>query len=284
MLSFHPQAIRTAGLVLALSACQTQKNPSQVLITAGVPIDESNYPEVVKLRRDPDGLCSGTFIRKNPNVLLTASHCLSTLPTSANHDVGLSYKGTAALRACLPDGANGKFGPRDVAVVIYPQSVHVPAVVGIAAEPPVKGEAVAMIGYGRFDSTEDPEDTGSGIKRLGKNKVRRIMPADSPKPGMIHVLGNVAGELETEEELDAMPHSATARGDSGGPLFVGEPRVIVGVTSGGSDKNGWKSSYFVNLTDSDIQEFLANVLSDEALTLLASGQMSETDYDRLCRH
>ncbi len=102
------------------------------------------------------------------------------------------------------------------------------------------------------------KETGSGVKRSGKNKILNV--AD----GTIQFQGGIG------TESDGI-NSASGAGDSGGPLFItenGQPK-IAGVTHGGTLGTGEdefvKRSTYVDLSASHNMDWLKKIVKEKKL-------------------
>lgn len=235
-------------------------------ITHGIEVPEWELAFVVKLRKLNGKLCTGVFLEAPIPLLLTASHCLNALEDPTG---GLNYQGKKSRRAWLAPGATGHFGRRDLALVAFDRDeVDVPDEVRIAASPTRQGEAITLAGYGRNDMSDpDVDEPGSGVKRLGKNRVKRIVPeSDEKRGGMIEIQGALEGDLDTLEEVEASEDSGTGKGDSGGPILVRRngKLFVVGINSGGRKSGESRISYSVNLHDPEVAAFIRGVLREIA--------------------
>ncbi len=243
---------------MALSACKTTNPVSTQKITHGISIPESKFPSVVLLAmRAGEGLtgtCTATFV--NDHQALTAAHCLGQLD-SKQPDIYHAIpeaKGLKRLTKALgfvvhPKSDKNSVNQYDLAVVNFPLDTA-PGISPILTRQPREKDKVVLVGYGDYEffTDTDPEKAGGGAKRYGRNEVA-MFDAE-----MITIFG-VPGKLEGMKKGE---YSATAFGDSGGPLFIDE--MLAGVTSGGnvvSNENGEEViSNFVNLLHPESVEFL----------------------------
>lgn len=256
-------------LLVSLVSCAGDRSKTSELdtvprITHGIEIPETELAFVVKLRKLDGKLCTGVFLEAPVPLLLTASHCLNALDDPTG---GLKYKKKRSIRAWLAPEATGHFGRRDLALVAFDRDeVDVPDEVRVAATPARVGEAITLVGYGRNDMSDpDVEETGSGRRRLGKNRVKRIVPDDDEKRGgMIEIQGALEGDLDTLEEVQISEDSGTGKGDSGGPILVRRNGryFVAGINSGGRKEGDSRVSYSVNLSDPEIAAFVRRVLRE----------------------
>lgn len=257
-------------LLAALASCAGEMGKPEAdtnavgLVTHGIEIPEGQMAFVVKLRKLNGKLCTGVFIEAPIPLLLTASHCLNKLDDPTG---GLKYKNKRSIKAWVAPSATGHFGPRDLAIVAFNRDeVDVPDEVRIAASSATKGEAITIVGYGRNDMSDpDVEETGSGVKRLGRNRVHRIVPkSDKKRAGMIEIHGALEGDLDTMEEVEESEDSGTGKGDSGGPILVKRNGryFVAGINSGGRKDDDERISYSVNLNDPEIAAFIRGVMRE----------------------
>ncbi len=271
---------------LLLPACQKAEVSETLHVTHGMEIRASVFPEVVKIHKGKKHYCTGIWVRKYPPTLLTASHCLNDMPTREDWGGGVLLGKVESAVACVPEGSIGHFNPRDLAVVVFkPGSIRVPAVAKLGTTVAAAKANVTLVGFGRNDATEDPEVTGSGVKRLGKNCIESIMPqTDKHHFGMVHLKGAVAGDLPSIKEIEKRRDSSSGHGDSGGALFLETPQgpELVGITSGGHVDDEIKHSYYVNLTDPEVKKFVDRVLEPTFLTKILAEDLPR-EYFESCQ-
>jgi hypothetical protein len=205
-------------------------------------------------------VCSGTLI--SPKVFLTAGHCTHfdiehNLPVYVSFDPtykpGASrlIKGTPYIhpKACLPPLPpinNPSCPPPERPEIVQPSPHDVRYDVGVVVlDKPVKmtsygtlpeaglvetlkeGQRLTAVGYGvrRFDLTSKPPLQPQ--PRPLDNRYRatvRLLNTRDPAIGEMFVKTTGVSLIRGKGE-------ASCFGDSGGPLFVGDQRTIVGVTS-----------------------------------------------------
>lgn len=250
----------TAG-IMGLAACGAPTpETSDLKVTNGKVISEDVYPEVLMLEiataTGRSGTCTATFI--SDSVALTAAHCVNSGKPDADgmvdmevhyvrsgEESSLDKKKTRIAtglkayqnKAWMESG--GGVNAKDLGVVIFPANTA-KSWATIGSRKPMAGDDLVIVGYGLNELL----DVGAkaGIKRMGKNKIKTV------GEGFIEFEG-------TPRDLDSDGvNSASASGDSGGPLFVnGE---LVGSTSGGGIRGNVKSSKYVDLTSESSREFI----------------------------
>jgi hypothetical protein len=124
----------------------------------------------------------------------------------------------------------------------------------IATRSPTEGDAVTLVGFGRNDSS-----TTGGSKHVGYNKIEKISLSENyiQTRGMTKApeafdWGAFEWKISPNGEM-----AATSKGDSGGPLLIGN--TVVGVASSGNSKTfnanfSIKSGFF--LTSPNYYTFL----------------------------
>lgn len=187
-------------------------------------------PGVVMLWTGDGGLCTGTFL--GDNVVLTAAHCIDGSPTG-----NIKVNGRIPSIAAFHAGKTGKaaFYNRpslDIALLLFPDNTS-RLWRKVASVPPKAGDEMIVTGYGQTNVVKDnPPD---GKVRSGRNTVAEVDAEgalfyyDSPMSFTGVPLGD---------------ESMSGRGDSGGPVFVGDG--VGGLTSGGSVDNKAEMLYGAN--------------------------------------
>lgn len=213
------------GCVALLNACKEHKNEeSMIHVTNGAAIGNDEYPAVVRISLGGSS-CTASFL--SDDVLLTAAHCVrnKTFPKDVKVLVHPLY--TASTGANRTDLALIKFSEKK-------SDYHVE----ISSRPPKAKEQITIVGFGLSDAEDK---TTSGVKRMGRNVL------DSRENGLLVFSGVVRGSAKDGAE------SASASGDSGGPMFLEGKQV--GVTSAGAVKGNTKFSIYVDLHSKDSKDF-----------------------------
>jgi hypothetical protein len=200
-------------------------------------------------------VCSGTLI--SPRVFLTAGHCTKVeieknLPAYVSFDPtykpGASklIRGTPYIhpRACLtvnkgcaPVPVSGEVvgHPRyDAGVVVLKQPVRM-ATYGALPEAGLvdtlkEGQRLTAVGYGvnRFDIDDEPPLQPQPVSLDDRYRATvRLLDTKNPDVGEMFVKTTGVSLIKGKGE-------SSCKGDSGGPLFVGDQQTIVGVTSYGT--------------------------------------------------
>lgn len=218
-----------------LVGCGSTATDSMIKITNGKTITDTDYPAVVGVIREfgqgVEGvmICTGTFISKR--VVITAAHCVDG---TANAD-GVLREPTDQVKGVMPQRIIrnpkyplGKFIPtEDLAVLVYDKDMS-DAFMPLSPVEPQVNNAITIVGFGR-PSTDFGE--GNGIKRVGYNTLKKR--AD----GILEFEGELAPAAQDGS------NAASAKGDSGGPMFLND--ALIGITSGGfvSPENRKVSQY-----------------------------------------
>ena len=206
-------------------------------ITYGHP-DGNRHPYVGALvGSDEQGefvFCSGTLIA--PDVFLTAAHC-----TAAIEQFGFDFEGvtfdnefdpdTSVVYSGTPHAHPGFPGPssdvKDIAVVVLDEeitdvrSARLPRaglLDRLADKNGLKGQRFTAVGYGVTERTHEP---GSGAPVFGEGGTR------------MYSVSTFAALNKNFLRLSQNPSTGdggTCYGDSGGPNFLGNSRVIASIT------------------------------------------------------
>lgn len=207
--------------------------------------DLSRSPVVRVVLTNAVGLsafCSGTMI--TDSTVVTAAHCFLNLPSEVIVLVGAtvetSREYTATNWIIHPDFAPaGDRAVKDIAIIRLATNTDLPTI-PVMTETEVKdGEIVSIFGYGKDENGNfDFQDLRSGEMLVND--------VDST-----HIIAKFDGE-----------GSNTCQGDSGGPLLSSRTgrSAIAGITSSGLtvDCLSGDTSFFTNLTDPDVKDFLKN--------------------------
>jgi secreted trypsin-like serine protease len=206
-------------------------------ITYGQP-DGNRHPYVGALvGADEQGefvFCSGTLIA--PDVFLTAAHCTAaieqfgfdflgvTFDNVFDPDTSVVYSGTPYTH---PDYPGPSSDVKDIAVVVLDEEVTGirPALLPraglldrLANDGGLKGQRFTAVGYGATERTHEP---GSGAPVFGEGGTR------------MYSVSTFAALNKTFLRLSQNPSTGDAGacyGDSGGPNFLGNSRVIASIT------------------------------------------------------
>ena len=99
---------------------------------------------------------------------------------------------------------------------------------------------------------------------MAAGDVRKNHPVDE----MIHFRGRSdILDYTSVSQVDAEMQSGSAHGDSGGGLFlIGSDGgfLLAGITSGGYSENGFKESFYTNLSSTLIRTFLLKIRGNGA--------------------
>jgi len=182
---------------------------------------DNGDPNVVMLRSQSRGFCSGTLI--SPTVVLTAGHCLDR---GAPAFVGFGVNGSSnqvAVRSAVAHPGWPRARANDIGVVILAKAVSgvTPKRISVDAREAIAGDAARVVGYGNNRTA----GTGFGTKREGAVRVQRMTSGDRYTESQFVKVGSSSG-------------TQACNGDSGGPLFFtdrGGAEKVVGVTSFGDE-------------------------------------------------
>lgn len=259
-----------ASLSIILTACGVESDSihSNLDVTNGIEISEETYASVVLLvsvTEEGQSICTATFV--NDQQVVTAGHCVYDLDPNEpslyyvhlNEQGEGEYSVKAKSFAINPDydmTVNNGVNPQDLAVVTFPEDTA-PAVSQISFKTPAVGSELTIVGYGNnrnyMEENGKLSGSGAGTKRVGDN----ILRANSSGFLSFYGLPEANGVVEAGEQ------SASASGDSGGPMIVGNR--LVGVTSGGGLSQGSgdsliKVSHYVDLNSPESRRFLSSAL------------------------
>lgn len=267
-------------------SCLEQENEwaSHPNITNGLSAKDDQYKAVVLLLANMDTgrrLCTGTFV--SDSKLVTAAHCIpskasnlwfvskrhSDLETgdsapkeSASYQIeaqALGFKIHPNYINMVGDSDTGNpvgSHPHDLAVVGFPIGTSA-SYVRLASRKPDADEDVTLVGFG-----SDRAQEGDGLQFGGAIGVKRF--GQSRLTGMDGELLISKGVIDQDQSgLGAGLWVATARGDSGCPMFFGGE--LVAITSGGGVEQTSRGtqvgvSRHVNLTNPSNAEFVRKAL------------------------
>lgn len=210
-----------------------------------------DYSAVVPLKNGR-ALCTGTFV--SDNTLLTAAHCVTPsapgggLKTMVNGRVIVPLK---ALLSPMPEGKERE--PKDdVAVIVFEDGTS-DTWFELSRFPPKIGQRVTIVGFGQTDFVGD--NRSDEKRRYGENTI-----SDLPDKG-----ATIKYELSVNSDGSAIGSDVmTGRGDSGGPLFLGNG--LLGIVSRGEGKinKGKLIEYDANLVTIEMEKFLKSTIKSGA--------------------
>ena len=266
--------IAFSGALFSACGQNSETHTSNLNITNGTIIEESDYPEVVNLYRrvyvngqlKGGATCTGTWVGEN--MILTAAHCTGEGPSSdegevldlemmvfeiTDHDTmpkatRLVTRVVKAVRNKAWEQKKG-FGPQDLAILMTEDrrsDERERGSIDIAKTPAIKGQQVSLIGYGYHDMGVFTKK-GDDHKRIGENTI------DTVANGMIEISGKLKDESGGATGLD----SSAGQGDSGGPML--RDGLLIGVASGGGSGGLFPrgEASYVDLNSEISRQFLA---------------------------
>ena len=223
----------------SVSACSIFQGGGYVSRIINGRVCKNNYSGIVKLSLTDsrgDGFqCTGTAI--DPYTVVFAAHCVEDITSITVETYDGNYE--AVSFAGHPDwnGNASHSETNDVAVLTVAQPMPIATFPLLATNDLVKGEKMAIAGFGQTESGRVSSKLRAGFMKLAK------ATSDS-------ILAKFTGS-----------GSNTCSGDSGGPLVVNRNGVwyLAGATSNGLNENCGPGdrSYFVNLTAPSNRAFIA---------------------------
>ena len=246
-----------AALFSLLTSCQqsgttggsrtrTSEDARRCFALVNGQIDETkNFDAVVALVDSNNRLCTGTFVAHN--TLLTAAHCVDTKKVGGGLSARLGGRYVKALRAVIPQekGQGGEIPTKfDFAVLVYPNDTA-KSWLSLSAFPPKPEQRITLVGFGQTDFLNDNKSDGK--RRVGENQIVELS-----ENGTALVYDLPVSEKGLPTSKDAM----TARGDSGGPVLLGNGIVGIVSRSPADPIDGRIKAYDTNLFREEAEEFL----------------------------
>lgn len=152
-----------------------------------------------------------------------------------------------------PMPAGTERGPKDdVAVVIFEDGTS-DVWADLSRFPPKIGQRVTIVGFGQTDFIGD--NRSDEKRRFGENTITDLIDQGA----------TIKYELSVREDGSALGDDVmTGRGDSGGPLFLGNG--LVGIVSRGEGRinNGRLVEYDANLVTNEMEKFLQSTVKKGA--------------------
>jgi hypothetical protein len=210
-----------------------------------------DYSSVVVLKNGR-ALCTGTFV--SDNTLLTAAHCVTPSAPGGGLRAVINGRTIPALQAILSPIPEGRErAPKDdVAVIIFEDGTS-DTWFDLSRFPPKVGQRITVVGFGQTDFVGD--NRSDEKRRYGENTI-----SDLPDGG-----ATIKYELTVNDDGSAIGSDVmTGRGDSGGPLFLGNG--LLGIVSRGEGQinNGKLIEYDANLVTLEMEKFLKSTLKSGA--------------------
>lgn len=237
------------------------------LITNGTPTGTSyGYVAAVLIDEGGDGtlnaICTGTLI--SPTVLLTAGHCTENPPNSKIYvsfqpDVlPLVNAAPLILATSFATHPQYSFPYNDIGVVILPAG----STAGITpAVLPTLGYLDQVLARGGKGTT-NTINVGYGVASLGRGKLTGDLDGVRKVQTDTRIQQLRADFLVLQNNAVNAGKGATCYGDSGGPVFLEtNNRLIVGVTSYGTDAGCRVHAGFVRLDTQAARSFLGNYVT-----------------------
>ncbi len=266
--------LRYAAAVSLLAACGVDRvastEPDDVsLITRGGGLAGDSYPETVLLIFDVAGApawrCSGTLI--SPTVVLTAGHCTD--------EPGV-VSGARVFTESDVDNGNNNYplaGPNTIEAVAWASHpafsiqaffVHDVGVVRLASP-------VTLPAYGQLPAVNQLESmrpgqrssftaVGYGVQRTNPSRTIAARVRMFATPHLLQINTGYTGSFSIMLSNNASS-GGTCFGDSGGPNYIGESKVIGGVTSFGKNGNCAGTGGVFRLDKADVLDFVQGFMA-----------------------
>lgn len=253
--------LMVTSLFLLTLNCSNLENTSNIKVSNGKEIADTEYPSVIMLfDQAKGGLCTGTFI--SDDTVITAAHCTMgsndiDAKGKVNHTlyiaklIDIKQKKIEKLATSVAVYRNPAWDAEfkkqqvnsyDLGLVVFPKGTA-KEVSQISGEIAQQGEKLTIVGYGLDYVPKDAKDvdpSSVGKKRIGYNSVLML------KDGFIYFSGAVKTTTADGTNANA------SMGDSGGPLFIDDK--LAGITSGGGRTLfGTGASVYIDL-QSDISK------------------------------
>jgi V8-like Glu-specific endopeptidase len=236
--------MRRVSLLFAtvlLAACVSESSEESVVgksaskVINGVVDTPEKYPSTILIQTElASGYgagCTATLI--TPHVAITARHCVSEYNRSSGFGADYAPSKMYIWYGAEPRGANDNMVARivhngastidnnDFAIIVLKDAATIPFAQIRLAKPPVKGETVAVAGYG-VTQTDTPTTLGAGLHARYRRDNLRISYV-GPIPS--YYLGS--REIVLGESI--------CQGDSGGPVYAQGSVALLAVTSRGGN-------------------------------------------------
>jgi hypothetical protein len=248
-----------AGVSVSSSAsdyCQNKGHPFEI---AGSALDIVNgietedYESVIQL--DIDGYtCTATAV--SDSIVITAEHCVSS---SVGKRIG--FESARALDFVFSREV-------DVAVILFPKNTF-KIYAQLGSVYPAPGDILTLVGYGQSNYVEN--NVPDGKKRMGCNRLEGFAVRDTYTITHQETAGDYLHyrsltKVRAKPGLEAM----TGRGDSGGPIFIGDQ--LIGVVSFGGTRSELRRTHKIENDPEPskklIYEYDTNLASPAAQRLL----------------
>lgn len=255
---------RLLTLIAATVLVVGMQSATAPAITGGVE-DGDGHPYVgLLVFFDEDGVashrCSGTLLTSS--VVLTAGHCTDgTAEVQVWFDpsvTSLLSGGVQGTPHTHPDFVLADFASPDVGVVVLDKRVRMPT---DGALPPAG--LVDELPHVRGSSSETHTIVGYGLQEVKPKRAAQF----TRYRGSVTISGS-QGSLGIGDDFVQISSNTTpfwsggtCFGDSGGPLFLHDTNVVLGVTSAGADPNCKGAAVQYRVDVASARHFLADFVS-----------------------